>query len=189
MSAAGDGVPPEADRGAQNAPAAGTGPATEPEAQQGPSTHTKPDAADGQDQPRKIRVESTKRIRTVRLTVWVLFGVIIALLPLIAVGIKDAMSAEGFHLCNVLVDGELFVVSAVLAAGALGELLGAAYRTGLGLVVVFAGFGCFATFAGNMMCYMVVADSLPGAVVEVSVWLFALTLIPSGVAIGTAAGR
>jgi hypothetical protein len=119
----------------------------------------------------------------------VLFGVVFGLLPLIAVGFRELMTANQLSLHEILVDGELFVVSAVLSAGALGELLAAAYRGERNLTVVFSGFGCFAMFAANTMGYMLVGGSSPDMVVAVSAWLFPTTLLASGLSIGTAAGR
>ncbi|MBV9312734.1 MAG: hypothetical protein JO100_03130 [Pseudonocardia sp.] len=111
------------------------------------------------------------------------------MLPLIVVGFRELMVANQLDLREVLIGGELFVVSAVLSAGALGELMAAVYRGERSLTVIFSGFGCFAMFAANTMGYMLVGTSLPGMVVAVSTWLFPVTLVASGLSIGTAAGR
>jgi hypothetical protein len=140
------------------------------------------------DEPVSKKVTVRRKV-TVRMVVWVLFGVICALLPFAAVSLKNVLSATPTTLDELLVGGELYVVSAVLAGGALGELIGAAYRRERSLVVVLAGFGCFATFAGNVMGYMVVGTSNPEMIVSVSEWLFLLTLIASGVSIGRAAAE
>jgi hypothetical protein len=134
-----------------------------------------------------IRVETIRRIVTVRLVVWMLFGVVFGLLPLAAAGLRDAMSQRGFHLAKILEGGELFVVAAALAAGAGGELIGAAYRGERSLTVILAGFACTAMLTANVMGYMLVAGSVPHIVVTLSLWAFVITLIASGVAIGTAA--
>jgi hypothetical protein len=137
----------------------------------------------------KGTVQSVRHEVTVRLVVWILFGVICALLPFAALCLQKVLAADPVTLHGLLEGGELFVVSGVLAGGALGELIGAAYRGEPSLVVVLAGFGCFATFAGNVMGYMVVETSNAQMIVSVSEWLFLFTLIASGVSIGTAAAE
>jgi hypothetical protein len=138
----------------------------------------------------KVVIESRRRLIVIRLIVWVLFGVIFGLLPLIAVGLRELMSARGLHLYAVLEGGELFVISAVLSAGAVGELLAAVYRGERSLTVIFSGFGCVAMLAGNTMGYMLVGGgSSPDMVVAVSAFLFPPTLLASALSIGTAAGR
>lgn len=67
-------------------------------------------------------VTSRRKALITRLSVWLLFGVILGLLPLIASVIKGAMSPDGLSFTQVLGGGELFIVSAVIAAGAMGEL-------------------------------------------------------------------
>jgi hypothetical protein len=100
------------------------------------------------------------------------------------------MRPGDFQLDHLLPPGELLVISAVLSAGALGELLGAAYRGERTLAVIFAGFGCLATFAGSVICYMAVGTgATPEAIVTASKVIFTATLVASGFAIGTAARR
>jgi hypothetical protein len=57
-----------------------------------------------------------------RLLLWLVFGVVIGALPLYADGVKEALSAGGFRFNDVLGQGELLIVAAVIAAGAMGEL-------------------------------------------------------------------
>jgi hypothetical protein len=124
-----------------------------------------------------------------RLVVWSLFGVIFGLLPLIALSLKGVLSKDGFHFGEVLGGGELFVVSAVLAAGAMGELFAATFNTKASLLVIWAGFFCLLCFAGNTMAFMQVGSAPHSAVVDVSAWFFPPTLLASGVCVGTAALR
>jgi hypothetical protein len=136
-----------------------------------------------------VSVESRRRVVATRLLVWTLFGVIFGLFPLVAVGFSDAMAGHGVKIHKVLSSGELFVVSAVISSGAMGELLAAAYRGQRNLTVLLSGFGTFALFTANTMGYMLVGSSTPNMVVLVSGVLFVPTLLTSGISIGTAAGR
>jgi hypothetical protein len=57
-----------------------------------------------------------------RLLLWLVFGVLIGALPLLADGIKDSFGLDGFSFDSLLSQGELFIISSVIAAGAIGEL-------------------------------------------------------------------
>lgn len=85
-------------------------------------------------------VESRSMLATKRLIVWLLFGAVFGLMPLFAVALKEVFSSGGFHITNVLKNGDLFIVSAVLAAGAIGELLAATTRGLSSFIAVIAGF-------------------------------------------------
>jgi len=78
--------------------------------------------------PQNVVVESRRTVAIKRLIVWLLFGAVFGLMPLFAVSLKEVFSPDGFHINNVLKNGDLFIVSAVLAAGAIGELLAATTR-------------------------------------------------------------
>lgn len=122
----------------------------------------------------------------IRLAVWLLFGVVLGLLPLIANGIKGVMSNQGFSLTEVLGGGELFIVSAVIAAGAIGELLVGTVRRRPPLLTVLAGFCTLAAFAANTMAYMAVSTAPHSIVTNLSLGFFPFTLLASGFSIGMA---
>jgi hypothetical protein len=99
------------------------------------------DTADSRaDASAVIRVESRRVIAVKRLIVWLLFGAFFGLMPLFAVALKEMLSPGGYHIDSILKNGELFIVCAVLSAGAIGELLAAASRGLSFFVAVVAGF-------------------------------------------------
>ena len=123
-----------------------------------------------------------------RVVVWLLFGAIFGLMPLFAVTLKESFSPDGFSMEELLKNGDLFIVSAVLAAGALGELLAAASRGAMNFYfAIFSGFSCLATFAGDTIAYVVASTASPAEVATASLWFFPLTLLASGLCVGTAA--
>ena len=101
-------------------------------------------------------VTSRRKALITRLSVWLLFGVMLGLLPLIARVIKGAMSKDGLSITEVLGDGELFIVSAVIAAGAMGELFAGAFKECPSLLTVLAGFW-------TLSCFAVLVDHVPAA--------------------------
>jgi hypothetical protein len=132
------------------------------------------------------------KLIVVRVVVWVLFGVVFGLLPLIISIIKDAASAEGLHLSSVLGKGELLMIGAVIAAGSLGELLATWLRAsdGMGTKVlrILTGFTVLAAFTGNTILYVYAGSLSPSAIANLSLIFFSVTVIGSTVAVGTAAG-
>jgi len=138
------------------------------------------------------RVASRREARSVKLTVWLGFGVVFGLLPLVLSGLRAGMTASGFDLLTALGGGELFIVDAVLAAGVIGEVVGAAVvgvfsdvGTMSKVLVIFVGVLVLLVFAANTVGYMV--DSTEQSVMHVSLWLFVLTVVPCGIAIGLVA--
>lgn len=138
-------------------------------------------------QPENVVVEPRRTVAIKRLIVWLLFGAVFGLMPLFAVSLKEVFSSGGFHINNVLKNGDLFIVSAVLAAGAIGELLAATTRGLSSFVAVIAGFFCLATFAGDTIAYVVVGSASASEIATASYWFFPITLVASGVCVGTAA--
>lgn len=134
------------------------------------------------------KVESRRKAMAKRVLVWFLFGAIFGLMPLFAVALKQTFSVDGFDIDELLKDGELLIVSAVLSAGALGELIAAAARGGMDFfLTILGGFFCLITFAGDTISYVVAANAPASEVVLASLWCFPLTLLASGLCIGTAA--
>jgi hypothetical protein len=124
-----------------------------------------------------------------RLAVWALFGMIFGLLPLIAVAIKGVMSPGGTSLDEILGGGEMFIVGAVTAAGAVGELFSAlrTRRSTAGKQLA-AGF-CFLCSVCNSMAYLSVHADNPHTVAVASYISFGVTYLASGVCVAMAAGE
>jgi hypothetical protein len=89
-----------------------------------------------------------------RLLVWLIFGVFFGGLPLIADGVTETFSATGFSLNSLLVQGGLFIVSAVMAAGAIGELFVAELPERERNYRVAAGGFCLLLCVGNTAAYI-----------------------------------
>lgn len=137
--------------------------------------------------------KSRKSIIAIRMCLWATFGVVFGLGPVIANSIKSGMSAHGLNLTEVLGHGELFIVGAVIAGSAVGELVAAflaqdfsAKATGFKVSAIFAGFGALLAVFANTAGYMTQADPL--TVRDASEWFFVLTLVPCGAIIGMVAG-
>jgi hypothetical protein len=97
---------------------------------------------------------------TTRLLVWIIFGVIFGGLPLIADGVIDAFSTDGFSLNFVLIQGGLFIVSAVMSAGAIGELFVADLPSRERNYRIAAGGSCLLLCIGNTLAYAASATSV-----------------------------
>jgi hypothetical protein len=88
-----------------------------------------------------------------------MFGVVFGGLPLIADGVVEAFSASGFSLSLLLIQGGLFIVSAVMAAGAIGELFVADLPDRERNYRVAAGGFCLLLCVGNTAAY--IASTMP----------------------------
>jgi len=142
-------------------------------------------------------VASTKTLSTrwtvaIRLSVWLTFGVVFGLLPLLISLAKEGMSPDGLHLADVLGHGELMIVGAVIAAGALGEFVADAVIYGFAdtsplsrLGAAWLWFFTALALVASTVAYMIPAD--PTTVTHVSLWLFPVALVPSGVTIAVVA--
>jgi hypothetical protein len=124
-----------------------------------------------------------------RLVFWLVFGVIIGLLPIALLAIKDYMDAP--HMISIetiLGNGELFVVSAVVCAGAVGELL--SVRSGhwfIKLVTVpFAGC-CVLCLCGNAAAFALTSGSAEHQAASLSMILFLPSIATSAFCVGRAA--
>jgi hypothetical protein len=144
-------------------------------------------------------VIETERIATsrrgaiaIRMTLWFGFGVIFGLAPVIVNSVRSGMSAEGLNLTAVLGHGELFIVGAVVAGSAIGELVAAfleqdfsAKTTTFKVFAILAGVGTLLLLLANTAGYMVDADPL--TVRDASLGFFIATLFPTGAIIGMVA--
>jgi hypothetical protein len=144
-------------------------------------------ARDGDVGPLSVSIESRRAAATKRIIVWFLFGAIFGLFPIFAAGIREAFSTSGFDMDVVLQHGDVFVVSAVLSAGAFGELIAGASRGVNFYLAVIAGFSCLVAFAGNVLFYTYAAGGSPREIATISFWSFPVTLLTSGLGIWVAA--
>lgn len=102
---------------------------------------------------------SRRPIITTRLLVWIIFGVLFGGLPLIADGVTEAFSPSGFDFNLLLIQGGLFIISAVMAAGAIGELFVADLPDRERNYRIAAGGFCLLLCVGNTIAY--VASATP----------------------------
>lgn len=104
---------------------------------------------------------SRRPIVATRLLAWIIFGVVFGGLPLIADGVTEAFSKDGFSLNLVLIHGGLFIVSAVMAAGAIGELFVADLPDRERNYRISAGGFCLLLCVGNTAAYVASATPAP----------------------------
>jgi hypothetical protein len=125
-----------------------------------------------------------------RLLRWALFSVIIALLPLVFRFVWDhtQMQVRNPSIASLLDEGELLLISAALAAAAIGELLPQAWRTSPAVSspppqTVIISSGCSViTVLFSSLYYAAVSSSStvkPNVVAIVSVVLFLISLVSS----------
>lgn len=127
-----------------------------------------------------------------RLLCWCVFGVAFTLLPLVVDLAAGSRGEEGrrpgFH--EVLGQGELLIISTVLAIGAIGELILALVLTGgpkgrgQRIFALASISGCIVCFVATLILYMSVKSSDPpmdiGHVTNESLILFGLTCVAGG---------
>jgi hypothetical protein len=97
----------------------------------------------------------------VRLTGWVVFGAVVSLLPLIKPFSGDISFANGFKFDwrHILGTGELFIVGAVLAAGAFGEILMGEFSGWRKVFAVLAAAFTFLIFLSDTLAYWIATGS------------------------------
>jgi hypothetical protein len=101
-----------------------------------------------------------------RLLLWLIFGVVLGGLPLMADGLKEAFGAGGFSFDHLLAQGELFIISAVIAAGAVGELFVVNLPDRERNYRVLGGGFCFLLCVGNTIAYATSTISVACAIAE-----------------------
>lgn len=110
-----------------------------------------------------------------------MFGVILGILPLIVRLVEGFMSANGLSVVAVLGDGELFISSAAISGGALGDLLYAIRPRDRPAVRLLLGFFAMATTLLTSLAYLVArSGSPPDKIVNSSLILFFATLVSAG---------
>jgi len=129
-------------------------------------------------------------LRRLRISAWLVFGVALAWVPLFIDVLAGTEANDHVGLFQVLSHGELALVSAFIAAGALGELIIAVAqdgRTRILLKTVVAGL-LIIEFATTAMYYAVLRFqgdpvlSQEGRIAKSSMALFGATLVTSFVA-------
>jgi hypothetical protein len=119
-----------------------------------------------------------------RMVRWLIFGVVISLLPLGLTYFDLRMNAKPVAVVTVIGNGELFVIVWVLSAGAIGELFGSGNRFaalkavcgGITLIAILAAGHAFASVTEARAAQMVLDDAY---VVKQSINLFLFSLVPS----------
>jgi hypothetical protein len=129
---------------------------------------------------RKKFAELKRRESTRRLYRYILYNVAFGLFPVLASAWKDAAMGKGpFRLGDVLANGELYLISSVIAGNALSEFL-SGKGNDQGYINEGARFACIFLLAMNSLGYACATGKInPFA----SAWLFLATVIVSGVCI------
>jgi Na+-transporting methylmalonyl-CoA/oxaloacetate decarboxylase gamma subunit len=122
---------------------------------------------------------------TIRVVTWLGFGVVLGLLPLLVDAVKVAMSPTGFDLTKVLGGGGLFIAGAVLAGGAIGELISAGIshdfsgaRLASKIMAVVLCVAVVLALVVNTVGYSIGSDA--STIRHLSILFFISSVIPSG---------
>jgi hypothetical protein len=99
-----------------------------------------------------------------RLVAWLIFAVIIGVLPLARPVSRDFLAGSDVDLDSVFGSGELFIVSGLLAAGAIGEIALGGLRGEDSLAPLIALGACFMCFALNTLAYWSIGVGASGNV-------------------------
>jgi hypothetical protein len=99
-----------------------------------------PENRKGQGKKRK-RLRPSKQLVDLlsKLTRWVMFGVLIAIIPLAFAAFHAKLRGEHRTLSDIIGHGELFLITVAIAAGGAGQLHGASTRSRL-LDILLGGF-------------------------------------------------
>jgi hypothetical protein len=130
-----------------------------------------------------------------RLAFWFMFGVIFAVLPVSLRILVSGMSKNGVSIEQLLGDGELFISTAAISAAAIGDILYVAFQEGnkfstsKQIVSGFSAFVCLGCCLLSAAAYLNVKASTAGAIVDVSVALFVITLVAAMACVSLAATR
>lgn len=130
---------------------------------------------------------------------WITFGVIISLVPILLVYLDLLFEKKPITIENLIGHGELIVITWVLTAGALGELIGSPAAHPFAKIL----FGCIAVIVIIVAVYFfgvvahaeilatnataapakLAAEQKVATIVSYSVWFFAFSLVPSAICI------
>jgi hypothetical protein len=121
-----------------------------------------------------------------KLTTWLVFGVIVSLIPFLLTLLFLLGSSKSVKLQDIFGSGELLLVSAVIAAGALGEVALVDVPRSRRLVKVLAIGGCTITILASSSWFGLVLSTIhdkhpysPATVAVGSLFVFAVALICS----------
>jgi hypothetical protein len=137
---------------------------------------------------RHFAILDRKVLRRRRLLLWLVFGVLFAGLPII-VDLMRQVEGDGLDLALLLSKGEQFVIAAVVAVGAAGEIIAASVPEDEKTSAMLAAGGALLLFVGDLLAYVGVDTASSPAVFILSIILVPLTVVISGYCIGKAAGR
>ena len=151
-----------------------------------PDDKVEPESDEQGPTPESIWMQVGKKI-----SIWCVFGVILALIPIISNGVSEAFSASGYSFENVLQKGDLFIVSAVISGSTVGTLLELKLKKKerWGFARVIMSSVCFILSLLNSICYGPAANagtSHHSTVFHLSLYLFLATLLTSGAGIALA---
>ena len=122
-----------------------------------------------------------------RLARWLIFGVLLALVPLIFSWAARQMRSQPSDLHTVLANGELFLVTAAISGAAVGELVGVVRSARQPFWEIVAGGCCLIVvvlsahlFADIAAVRATAATVDPARVSAWSLWLYGIGLVASG---------
>lgn len=120
--------------------------------------------------------------RAFKLFTWAIFGVLFGLFPVFANAYKGEHSSKGFSLEDAFASGELYIVSAIIAANSVGELLNLAAREHKRspFLVVGVGAACLICFVLSTFNYMEVSAPSPAVAIDsqrLFWWTFAFSAL------------
>ncbi len=116
-------------------------------------------------------------------TVWIIFSVLLALSPIAFNYLLSYLSGKSPDFSILLQNGELFIVSVAIGAGAAGQLIGSGQNNRT-LKIISAG-GCFILVIISSFLFAAISTSLipsidPDRVSNISTVMFNMTIISSG---------
>ena len=118
--------------------------------------------------------------KIIRFVKWIVFSVIISLLPLVFNLLSALNRQKEASLSLLCSHGELLILSAAIAAGSIGELFGGGSERAI--LKIIAGGGCVAVLFVACLSFADVAQlpqPVPSVVTVESITIFILTLISS----------
>lgn len=129
-----------------------------------------------------IKTKSIKRQIVKKMLKWLLFSVLIALLPIMFNWIILVSRSSPSSLQDVIKQGELLLVIAALTASGLGEIIASGSYMAIGKI--FASGGCVIILIFASLYYSYVSTTnyvLDSSIVSLtSLWLYVFAVISSG---------
>ena len=124
-----------------------------------------------------------------KLVRWIIFGVIIGLLPILFDVIRNLTRGQQLRFNQISSRGELLLVSAVISASAIGELI----ASGNSLIVakLVSGGSCVVMLFFSSLCFADISSELsndpssliPNIVSKLSFIVFFWTVVVSGISV------